>query len=123
MMTSMVTLVVPSLTIPIFALPSQHLWSKFTSAMRIIFAVFLPEALVPIILLILSDEFFLYPERRRSATGKSQSISSLVFLLSPFRFILMRKTRPQLASNHIDVDSLDLKYPVLTLMQKNGGRG
>ena len=49
------------------------------------------------------------------------------FLPSPqpicFRNILIRKMRPQLAANHIDADSFDLRPRVFILMRKNVGRG
>ena len=51
------------------------------------------------------------------------SISSLRLALSVFRITLIPKTRPQLAWNHIDVDSFDLKSPISILMQKKWGRG
>ena len=40
-----------------------------------------------------------------------------------FRNILIRKTRPQLAANHIDADSFNLKPRVFILMRKNVGAG
>ena len=40
-----------------------------------------------------------------------------------FRNTLIRKTRPQLAANHVDADSFNLKPPVFILMQKNVGAG
>lgn len=49
------------------------------------------------------------------------------FLPSPqpicFRNILIRKMRPQLAANHIDADSFDLRPRVFILMRKNVGAG
>lgn len=64
------------------------------------------------------------PERSRREQGRGMTEHFLSSnRLTPFEITLMHKMRPQLAQNHIDARSLDLKRPVLILMRKKWGAG
>ena len=115
------------LSIPSSASPLHPFWPKLTSSIRSLFRAIRSQAFVPLVPLILSDAERSEACLLHSAISRwskfNRSISSRVVALSPFRIILIRKTRPQRTWNHIDVDSLDLKSPVFTLMQKKRGAG
>ena len=61
------------------------------------------------------------PLRRASRSALEHFFSSEQVISR--RMKLMQKTRPQLASNHIDANSLDLKSRLLILIQKISGVG
>jgi hypothetical protein len=58
-----------------------------------------------------------------SRSAGRRGISSPLISRFPFRMIMMQKASPQLDWNHIDANLLDLKSPVLKLIQNMWGAG